>query len=101
MNIIIHKSTITPFPLNRMNKVDKIITCNWRIDPEDFGLATEVVEKAYDNYNDLRVAYVRQTESKFKVLFVISNDDVNTVWGYLLQMISLFNQAPSKTETYT
>jgi hypothetical protein len=95
MNMSIHKSTTKCYPLHEIDIADKIISCNWRLNPEEVGLASEIVEKVYDDYNGLIVNYLPLVNDQLKVLYTISAEDIDTNWEYLLKMISLFNLVPS------
>jgi hypothetical protein len=91
----VQKSTTRCYPLQEIDMADKIISCNWCLNPEEIGLPSEIVEKVYDDHNGLIVNYIPLVNDRLKVLFAISVEDIDTNWQYLLKMISLFNQVPS------
>jgi len=90
MKIFIHKDPIQGFSLKEITDADKIFTCNWSLEPQNYGVPGELVTKIYNNHNDLSSSFTGIDVNNITVAYlpVQETDEmlINT-----LNIISLFN----------
>ena len=73
---------------------DIIITTNWLVKPEDWGFPSELVYKAYDDYESVSLKKIKTRRNKITVTFISSPGGEEEL-SFLLRVIAIMNKLPS------
>lgn len=94
MNIYRHTDPVRSFQLNEVMHCNLVLSSNWLVNAEQFGIPSEIVHRYYNDREALQVNYEPVCEQAFKALYISVEEHVDEL-QYLLQVISLFNEVPS------
>ncbi len=93
MNFFVQKDCIGCYALDNSHST-KILSCNWFVNPEKFGIPLDIVIKIYNDHNQLKIKKDLHLDSSLKVVYIEDDENDNELQNSL-NIISIFNQINS------